>query len=103
MCCTLISSLLYPFLNHRGCITTWKLLYARGNREMKPEYSINLYGQQFKEDFDIPMIIASISIIMINKREHCVDNINSRDEDKVNSFPIVRSKHNYGENDRNRT
>lgn len=27
------------------------------------------------------MIIASISIIMINKREHCVDNINSRDED----------------------
>lgn len=40
---------------------------------------------------------------MINKREHCVDNINSRDEDKVNSFPIVRSKHNYGENDRNRT
>lgn len=49
------------------------------------------------------MIIASISIIMINKREHCVDNINSRDEDKVNSFPIVRSKHNYGENDRNRT
>lgn len=70
---------------------------------MKPEYSINLYGQQFKEDFDIPMIIASISIIMINKREHCVDNINSRDEDKVYSFPIVRSKHNYGENDRNRT
>lgn len=40
---------------------------------------------------------------MINKREHCVDNINFRDEDKVNSFPIVRSKHNYGENDRNRT
>lgn len=76
---------------------------------MKLEYSMNLYGQLFSLKIKllfltlIPLIIASISIIMINKREHCVDNINSRDEDKVNSFPIVRSKHNYGENDRNRT
>lgn len=45
MCCTLISSLLYPFLNHRGSITAWKLLYARGNREMELEYPMNLYGQ----------------------------------------------------------
>lgn len=38
---------------------------------------------------------------MINKREYCVDNINFCDEDKVNSFLIVRLKYNYVENDRN--
>lgn len=37
------------------------------------------------------------------KRALYIENINSRDEDKVKSFPIVRSKDNYGENDRNRT
>lgn len=50
------------------------------------------------------MIIANVSNNDKQKKAlYIIENINSRDEDKVKSFPIVRSKHNYGENDRNRT